>query len=158
MKDVRLLPLETFPDNLRLQRCFTQVFLYWGRSYTQWNVQIPSIHKIYPCHKKLINTEDISLITESSLMPPGQSLFPTDIYCFGFYHHRLVLPFPEHHINEIIQDIWFFIWLLSFNKMFLIFNHVIVYTSPLNDYSTIVYMLSCWQTFGLFPDFAYCKF
>lgn len=39
-------------------------------------------------------------------------------HCSNIYHHRLILPFLEPHINGVTQYAIFCVWLLPFNMFF----------------------------------------
>ena len=108
-----------------------------------------------------IKIQNISSSPEGCLLPTsGQSIPTVGNHCFDFYHHSLVLPILELHVNEWYStDSFFFItqtlmsnFFHSFNFMFLRFNLIlyisVVYSFLFHDMNIAqcFYPASCWWT------------
>jgi len=83
---------------------------------------------------------------------------PRDNHHYDFYHHWLVLPTLEFHINWVMQCTFSRVWLLSLNIIYAII-HVFVCSSglfflllafQLYESAQFIYPFSCWWHLGYF--------
>ena len=89
---------------------------------------------------------------------------PRDNHHYDCYHHWLVLPILEFHINWVMQSTFSRVWLLSLNIMCATI-HVFVCSSglflllafQLYESAQFIYPFSCWWASGLFPFWNYYK-
>jgi len=104
------------------------------------------------------------LVSFGDQFPPPHLLPPSTTDSISF---PLVLPFPECHINRILQDVTF-VWLLSLGVILFRLNSAVAcISSSFPFYCCIVFhsrdepqsvsLFTNWEAFGSFPVFGYCE-